>query len=220
MAPRGNMLSGVEGLGRSPAVRPLVLAFLLLATLPAHASIIELDYEFPRDRRIQRDTSTGLDWLKTLGIYDEIIAGAGGYLEDGWRYATEAEVCALAIGLNCPGFTSSGNLFDPDIPSRPGFGIIYPLLAGGNHLPPSEGQIRFGIFDGGAIRGTNFSSRDVPVAERTLEIGFGAEPFRTQEIGQLLVRPFVPIPEPGTAALVALGLACLATGRRSRRSSR
>ena len=47
-----------------------------------------------------RDTATRLDWLGvdlTAGIsYDAVLGGAGGYIPDGWRYATGNEIDALA----------------------------------------------------------------------------------------------------------------------------
>jgi hypothetical protein len=48
-----------------------------------------------------RDTVTGLDWLDvdlTAGIsYDSVLSGTGGYISQGWRYATGNEIDALAM---------------------------------------------------------------------------------------------------------------------------
>src|SRR5262245_29957593 len=78
-----------------------VLAVTLLA-LPAQAELLEVDLLAPGDKLITRDTETGLDWLDLGGVttnlsYDAVHGGAGGWLASGWRYATEAEVCALFV---------------------------------------------------------------------------------------------------------------------------
>ena len=50
---------------------------------------------YDRDRYIT-DQVSGLDWIKldeTLGrTYAQVAAGSGGFLEDGWRFATKAEL--------------------------------------------------------------------------------------------------------------------------------
>lgn len=56
----------------------------------------------PGDGLVTRDPETGLDWLDLGGVttnlsYDDIQGGAGGWLASGWRYATQAEVCALFV---------------------------------------------------------------------------------------------------------------------------
>jgi len=81
------------------------LAQLLAATflaLPAQAELVEVDLLAPGDKLVTRDTETGLDWLDLGGVttnlsYDAIQGGAGGWIANGWRYATQAEVCALIV---------------------------------------------------------------------------------------------------------------------------
>src|SRR5262252_4644045 len=78
-----------------------VLAVTLLS-LPAQAELVEVDLQVPGDKLVTRDTETGLDWLDLGGVttnlsYDAIQGGAGGWLASGWRYATQAEVCALFV---------------------------------------------------------------------------------------------------------------------------
>lgn len=45
------------------------------------------------------DTASGLDWLDTTltqgQSYDAVLGGYGGYIGNGWRYATRAEVIGL-----------------------------------------------------------------------------------------------------------------------------
>jgi hypothetical protein len=80
-------------------MKALGLVLALLA-LPAHAELVEVDLNAPGDALVTRDTDSGLDWLEVEGVttglsYEDIQAGAGGWLAAGWRYATQAEVCHL-----------------------------------------------------------------------------------------------------------------------------
>src|SRR5262245_7557925 len=67
---------------------------LALYAPPATATLIPVEGGL-----VTRDTNSGLDWLDlslTAGItYNQIMAGAGGWLADGWRYATGAELCSM-----------------------------------------------------------------------------------------------------------------------------
>ena len=70
----------------------LWLSGLLLAASPAGAALVD-------NGTITLDTETQLEWLDltaTAGLsVNDVLAGAGGWLEQGWRYATGAEVCSL-----------------------------------------------------------------------------------------------------------------------------
>jgi hypothetical protein len=64
------------------------------------------------DGLITHDSETGLDWLdltETTSLsWDELYAGAGGWVSNGWRHATTAEVCELLqhagfFPATCPG---------------------------------------------------------------------------------------------------------------------
>lgn len=71
----------------------------LLIGVPASAALQVVDLDSPGDGLITRDTATGLEWLdvsETSGLsYNEVEAGADGWLASGWRHATGAQVCDL-----------------------------------------------------------------------------------------------------------------------------
>ena len=79
----------------------IALAVLLapVSTRPALAVLQETDLAEPGDHLVTHDTATGLDWLdvpQTAGLsYDDIRGGAGGWIQSGWRSATEDEICRL-----------------------------------------------------------------------------------------------------------------------------
>lgn len=89
-----------------------ILALLSLAIAsPATALLIERDLLAPGDGLVTRDTDTGLEWLDATLTLDlstnQVLAGAGGWIGAGWRYATLGETCALfenagAATLPCP----------------------------------------------------------------------------------------------------------------------
>ena len=85
-------------------MRHFAALILLLApglAHPASAALVAVDLFAPGDALVTRDTDSGLDWLDlpltTSLSYDQIQAGAGNWLANGWRYATEAEVCHLWV---------------------------------------------------------------------------------------------------------------------------
>ena len=71
----------------------LALAGVLFVAASVRAELVAID------PTATLDSDTGLQWLRvteTAGVsVTDIDAGAGGYLQAGWRHATVAEVCAL-----------------------------------------------------------------------------------------------------------------------------
>ena len=83
-----------------------VMAGAALLGASAVASAFPVDFGY-----FSRETSTGLDWLDvraTAGIsYNDVRAGAGGWTNSGWRYASGAEVRHLfeaALGVPSENF--------------------------------------------------------------------------------------------------------------------
>jgi len=75
----------------------------LLAATPSAAAFLEVDLDSPGDAKITRDTVGGLDWLdvtETLGVsMNDVLAGSGGWVSGGWRYATLDDVCEMLTRL-------------------------------------------------------------------------------------------------------------------------
>src|SRR5262245_3168046 len=96
----------------------LAFGLVLLAAGQARAGFIPLDLFGPGDALITRDTDLGLDWLDVYATRntsaDQIRAGAGGWIADGWRHATTAEVCSLMTRL-LPSASSDPTLFCPGV---------------------------------------------------------------------------------------------------------
>jgi hypothetical protein len=98
------------------------LTLLLMTPSIASAALSSVDLDTPGDGLITRDTETGLDWLdltETAPIefvgpsVNEVLAGAGGWTNRGFRYATTTEVCMFFDHLGlvpdpCPGSTTHG----------------------------------------------------------------------------------------------------------------
>jgi len=74
-------------------------ACLVLFALPVGAEIYKADLYAPDDMRLIRDTESRLDWLRlheTAGVdMTSILAGHGGWVDSGWRYATHSEACEM-----------------------------------------------------------------------------------------------------------------------------
>ncbi len=81
-----------------------VLAAGILVAPAAQAELLEVDLNTPGDALVTRDTDTGLDWLdlteSTNLSFDQVEGDVGGFISDGWRHATAAEVCGLFAAVN------------------------------------------------------------------------------------------------------------------------
>ena len=90
--------------------------FLAFVVSPsAWGEVTSRDLLATGDGLVTHDSETGLDWLdltETTSLsWDDIYAGAGGWVTDGWRHATTAEVCELLqhagfLPMPCPGAAS------------------------------------------------------------------------------------------------------------------
>ncbi len=165
------------------------------------------------------DTATGLDWLlmnATQGqSYNAIIGGYGGYIADGWQYATTADVIQL--------FDDAGGTGGPYTNPYPSaaYGAVASLL--GNLLGWSYGTVwTVGIT--AATTGAGFHELVVWQANGdgtgfliasnwvswpdtdTSYYGYGSS---------LLVRNSDTVPAPGALALLGLGLLGLGALRRN-----
>ena len=102
----------------------LLILLIMCMGSSAAGSIYEMDLLESGDALVTRDTEQDLDWLDVtlttgLGGVPGVLAGAGGWLDDGWRLATTVELCsflgrASGHSLTCPGQTyESGNFGQP-----------------------------------------------------------------------------------------------------------
>jgi hypothetical protein len=91
-----------------------ILAAGIFVAPAAQAVLLEVDLNTPGDALVTRDTATGLDWLdlteSTNLSFDQVEADVGGFISDGWRHATGAEVCALFAAVDAEPSPCPGNL--------------------------------------------------------------------------------------------------------------
>ena len=87
-----------------------LLAACTLVPAMANAALVSTDLFATGDGLLTHDTETGLywlDWSETYGLsYNDIVAGVGDWLANGFRYATLAETEAMFLGS--AGFPSVG----------------------------------------------------------------------------------------------------------------
>jgi hypothetical protein len=112
-------------------MRFVLFVWIVVAASPAVASVYEIDLYAGGDALVTRDTDLGIDWLDVTLTRTtsptEVMEGAGGWLDEGWRLATMVEVCSFfgrvsGYPLTCPGTT-----YEPGDFGQP----ILDLLGGG-----------------------------------------------------------------------------------------
>ena len=200
-----------------------VLAAGVLVAPAAQAVLLEIDLNTPGDGLVTRDTDTRLDWLdlteSTDLSFDQVEADVGGFISDGWRHATGAEVCALFAAEDvepspCPGGFVGG------LPCCGLFNLID--LLGFTSLVVNQ-RSAFGLYDDGDPS----EPGGVGFAEATFIFGTGwtevqdnqrASDLASSTEGNFLVRPSpvaMPIgPYTRAALLILLALTGLVMVRR------
>jgi hypothetical protein len=196
-----------------------------LFTTQAFASLVELDYVYGSgDKQLTFDSSSGLEWLDLTATrgrsINQVEAGFGGYLADGFRYATGSEVLHLFETAGAPQgyYTDTTHILSVQSLMLM-LGITY------QNNPPSRGN-PFGQQTTYGITGDTFSYADTPTwhsyaqigaTDTVAGLGVGGQIFKNSEdwlIGSFLVRT-ATVPEPNSALLAGLGVLFIALTRRS-----
>ena len=204
---------------RRPA---LLVGFLALVAIVAthgsnaSATLVAVDLFTAGDGLLTRDTGSGLDWIDVTATvsrsYNDIEAGAGGWISLGFRHATGSELCGLfatyaEAPAPCPASSSHpGAVVDPDlVQALQGFvGVTFSgrgIEASSGYFDDGNASDNVGVaslqYNSSSSSGRSSVRSDVALATQT----------SGSTSGHWLVRP---VPEPSTAVLVAAGLIVLA----------
>ena len=207
-------------------IRNLAVVVFLLSPMAANADLINMG-------DVTRDTGSNLDWLDltiTTGMsYEDYLAGALGLIDEGWTIASRNDVSNLlasntgidegvvssnllnllfgGITLDLLGCTLSVNTdlcdyssFDPDDP--------YLFAALGTYDDVNAGNPRLGLGEL-VIRIEDYQ----PNIYWNLFDDFYRQDRNDPQVGIFLSRA-VSVPEPGTLALLGIGLAGMGLARR------
>jgi hypothetical protein len=90
----------------------VLAACVMAVTTAARADLLERDVNGPGDALLTFDEASGLEWLDlplTTGLSTSaVLAGAGGWIGRGFRYATTDEVHALFLRSHPDAHLSNG----------------------------------------------------------------------------------------------------------------
>jgi hypothetical protein len=179
------------------------------------------------------DTDAQLNWLKisqtTSYSIDDILAGSGGYLTSGWRYATQLDFNRLVdnyFGTDLDKQLMFPRRDDLDLALTRDFlvlfdGYIWPE-SGSNRGGHVQGVVRGDTFPSGWIidiirnpGGQDYGTLDAPQqwwsSIRTGSVGSFL--IRDADVGSLPAEVTI-IPEPSIFVILSLGLAGLVLSRR------
>ena len=202
-----------------------LVALAFFSASPGSAQLVDLGTS-------TRDDATGLDWLdltQSGGLtFDAVAASTSSFSLDGWRHANTGEVCGLfasyATTVNpCPN--------DLIFSAPTGSQDTFVDLLGVTGTSFVNGDFARGLFDdsdsGVDLGAYGFAFVSKGNGQATVRIQADGYPTGIFQVGQplpdsghFLVRNSGVIPEPSSAALLALGLAGLTLRSRAHSRSR
>lgn len=171
------------------------------------------------------DTDTNLEWLNltlTQGVsYDSILSGQGGWLANGWQFATPAQFEQLATAYIGPGSNCSGSCpFGGG-----GFSEVYYLAAasvvsalGATYV--GDGEASQGLLGGSYVGGrVGAGTQNAYIPDGEWSVSYSS--FGDPDTGDFLVRSgdYVATPEASTWLMVLVGLGGLGYAARQRKIS-
>lgn len=196
--------------------RILIILLALLIGGRAHASLVVLDFLSVGDGLVTKATSTGYEWLDldfTAGVsYDNVMNGYGNLIDNGFRYATSAEVFSLwndqgIVDIGGMGFNANQQAMVSSLQSLLGYTYVGP-----NHKETVGITSDLGIFPGTQNMSV-LSSGNTPNTFywAAIEWPGPSHDFSDIEVGSYLVRETAVVPLPAAAFLMLSGLLTLVT---------
>lgn len=171
------------------------------STTFAPAALISSDLNTPGDGLLTRDTASRLEWLdltQSTGLsWDQVEAGASGFLAQGFRHATAAEVRSVLdqLGFGAPSAVSS-LYYQPAVNFLELFGCTSSCTVGSGLIQPTAPPFQPGIFAYAIDANTQGSSPPVG----SWSIGVFDSFVASETRGHFLVR----VPEASPLSLLIL----------------
>lgn len=198
----------------------LALLAVLLSPMAVHADLIEGLCDGTVDATVTCDTGTGLEWLDLtetealeLSVND-FLADVGGFVSDGWSWAMTATVDQLFLNAGAVDITGNVN---PG--NDPAIALLIDLL-GSIDGCSQEGFGACGFTDDGSGLATIVLAYDSRSSGIWGGTGLGSVnlDYSQSGIGIFAYRAS-EVPEPGTLALLGIGLAAMGLSRRRKQLS-
>ena len=193
-------------------IRLAVASLLLIVPFAASADLIDVG-----DTTI--DDDTGLEWLDltfTAGqSFNSIIGGFGGFVADGYRFATAAEVLTLFANAGIPEIDAGLQSANRDSVTALIALMNADLWGNADDFSGQFGYFMTADLGTGLLWSPAYlpTSAEATTGPNRLAGHNGNADFAISYLGSMLVRK-VAVPEPGTLALFGIGLFGIGLARR------
>ena len=198
------------------------LAFSLLVAHPANAVLIKTDFLTSGDGLLVRDTDTGLEWslVTRTGNSVDFFNNNSVYANSGFSVAHAQDLLTFYTNAGATGLTLGVN--HSTVANKAAAELIYTLMEVETPFPEFSGNAWIhGFYDNGngsydTGRVGNFSTGQFMIGNKNLSNALASQSHPAYSVWAYRAGAATAVSEPGSIAILGIGLAVVGMIRRRR----